>query len=131
MIELRHYDGFLSLGHVPPERLAAMKEVVDRIGLKVDLCETYVDFEYEGRDTGRWVVRLLLELAPLMEGADGEITCSWYDDERENPGDQEFEFYTIAGGRLHRQAGTIVRGPREPVDSVPEDVRPPSAPRDH
>jgi len=72
------------------------------------LGDWWVEFDFSGKDSDRRCVRFLVELAALVGDADGEMHCGWSDDE--TGGDERFEFYRIAGGRLIYQSGRIERG---------------------
>ena len=72
-----------------------------------------IEVEFTGRGTNRVVERTLLQLAPILGNAQGEVRC-------EVSGDIDqlwFEFFTIRNGRLFRQRGEIVRAPQEEVTS--------------
>lgn len=71
-----------------------------------------VELRYIGRDTGRWYWEFLSELAEVIGDAEGEIVCEIPDDEKDDP---DFEFFSIAGGKLYIENGMIVRSNKRPV----------------
>lgn len=116
---LRDYSCFMSFRVASPERAAqvialgarhrfdyALSPPRDAVPpLLGDWC---IELDFSGKDFERRCVRFLVELAALVGEADGEMRCGWYDDKA--GGDQRFEFYRIAGGRLIYQSGRIERG---------------------
>lgn len=109
---LREYSGLLSFGPLAEAVREEIQSTTERYGLNLDLAESYLEFSFKGRDSNRFVERFLVELAALLVDADGEITC-----DQESQGVRSFEFYSVAGGELFRQAGHVERGPKEPVRS--------------
>jgi hypothetical protein len=87
-----------------------VRAIASSSGLDVDVGSSHLEFEYQGRDTNRFVERFLARVAEVVRDAEGEIRC-----ESEPDGDPDFEFYRFEHGNLVRQRGPIVRGPVEIV----------------
>lgn len=100
----RHYSGYLRLEH-PSESLTAQLQALVGHVPGFDVAPTWIEIEYEGRDSSRLVVRLLASIARLVRDATGEVRC-------EVSGDTDqwwFEFYRIRAGQLFVQRGDVVR----------------------
>lgn len=109
--EQRNYRGWLHVTLSETQR-AALETLAEHAGLNLDIAENYIEFEYQGRDTNRFVVAFLDAMAKIIHHADGEISC-----EISNDGaDSLFEFYRFEEGSLIRQRGRIEREPPEPVE---------------
>ncbi len=80
-------------------------------GEEIEAQPAWLELEYSGRDTGRKIVSLLEQLAPIIRDAEGEVVCQ-LDAQSADP---EFEFYSIRAGKLLLQRGHVVR---EPVQEV-------------
>lgn len=109
--ELREYSGFLSLSEIPSSVRNEVQRAAGESGLEVDVGQAYIEFEYSGRDSNRFVVSFLSKLARIIQDADGEILCEQTFEGK----DPLFEFYRIKGGCLFRQIGQLVRGAEEKV----------------
>jgi hypothetical protein len=109
--QLREYSGLLGV-RLTAEQSAAVKNAADEAGLEVDIAETYLELEYSGPDSNRFVVRLLQRLAEIVGNAEGEIKCEITSDGDTDP---TFEFYSFSGGKLHCQQAALVRGPKTRV----------------
>ena len=109
---LRDYDGIL-FRKVTATLRAEIERIASSAGLDAnfDVADSYVEFRFSGRDTNRFVVRMLSEMARAIGDARGEVVCKITTDER----DPTFEFFSVERGQLMKQAGQIVRGKREPV----------------
>src|ERR1051325_3906680 len=101
---LRTYDG-IWFAESSSEQRAGIRSAANAVGIEFDITDSYIELQFRGRDTNRFVVECLSVVASILGEAEGEIRCSVVDDER----DERFEFYTVRGGRLHKQLGTIVR----------------------
>lgn len=106
----RNYSGWLQVIVGPTER-EQLESLARNVGLALDIADGYIEFEYQGRDSNRFVVRFLVGVAKIIGDADGEIRC----DTEPEEGDPVFEFYRIKGRKLIRQRGEIMRGPPETV----------------
>ena len=110
-VELFEYDGYLSI-EIPPLQAATIaRSAQDKGLLGLEIGRGSLVFKYSGRDTNRWVVDFLRQLAAEVGDACGEIVCTLTHDDS----DPTFEFYRISGGRLIRQRGSIVRQPSQDV----------------
>lgn len=109
--EIIEYDGLLSFDTLPDERLAVARGLVEDSGLQIELGPQHLELAYAGRDARRKVVQLMRGLARIVGDARGEVICTL---DREGA-DPEFEFYSIADGKLWRQKGRIVRAQSEVV----------------
>jgi hypothetical protein len=69
------------------------------------VADSYIEFDYQGRDSNRFVVAFLVDLARLVVEAEGEVCCQTQND----GSDPSFEFFTIRGGMLLRQPARLVR----------------------
>lgn len=121
---LREYSCYMSFQVASPEMAAQVLALGSthhfshalgppRAPVPAHLGQWWVEFDFSGKDRERRYVRFLLELAALIGDADGEMRCSW--DDEEAGGDQRFEFYRIAGSRLIYQSGRIERGAERTV----------------
>lgn len=99
------YSGYLMVSDLVHETAEQVRATARAVGLELDVGDRSIEFEYQGRDSNRFVIKFLLQIAPIIGTASGEIRCEVSSDE----GDPCFEFYRISGGRLIRQFGTIVR----------------------
>lgn len=117
MVELYSYSAYLTFPDLNPRTVTSIREAA-MVLPSSRFNPTCLEFDYEGRDANRKVVRFLARIAPLIGNAEGEVVCRYCDDEREDPGDEDFEFYSIRGGRLFRQRGRIVREPEEEVTGI-------------
>ncbi len=105
MAELYEYNGYLTFTPLPNEKLQKVRSLTAQSGLEMDVGETWLEFEYSGRDTNRKVFALLSNLALIVGEAEGEIVCEIAKED----GDPTFEFYTIKNRELYVQKGYIVR----------------------
>lgn len=128
MKKLREYSCFMDFQVASPELAAAVLALGSRYHFGHQLTPPrgsapshvgtwWLEFDFSGNDSERHCVRFLLELAALVGEADGEMRCGWYDEEA--GGDERFEFYRIAGGRLIYQSGRIERGAERAVTFDP------------
>jgi hypothetical protein len=113
MSEMREYSGTWRVAMTGEARQRTLV-LAQSVGLSVELGEQWVEFEYNGRDSNRFVVTFLLGLAAILRDAQGEVECVTSGD-----GDPKYEFFTVVDGTLVRQVGRIVRGPAEQVDADP------------
>ena len=105
MAELYEYSGYLTFTPLPEEQLQQVWCLTDRSGLEVNVGETWLEFEYSGRDTNRKVRHFLRNLAAIIGQAKGEIVCEIASEDS----DPTFEFYTVNNQELYVQKGHIVR----------------------
>ena len=103
--ELYAYSGYLTFTSLPDEKLQQVRCLTDQSGLEVDVGETWLEFEYSGRDTNIKVRHVLKNLAYIIGQAEGEIACEIASED----GDPTFEFYTVNNQGLYVQKGAIVR----------------------
>lgn len=113
MNELREYSG-MWLAEITDHARERIRDAATSAGLEVDIFHTGIELEYQGRDTNRFVVRLLQQVAAVLGDAEGEIECAVASDSA----DRHFEFYTVVKGVLVRQVARIVRGPAVVVDDL-------------
>jgi len=113
--ELIEYSGYLTYQPLSSQQVEEIRRIGASFGEELDAQPDWLEFEYSGRDAGRKIVLLLRQLAPIIGNAEGEIVCQ-LDTHSTTPG---FEFYSIRGGKLLKQAGHIVRGPIEEVAGEP------------
>ncbi|MBY0524787.1 MAG: hypothetical protein K2R98_15390 [Gemmataceae bacterium] len=118
MSDLYEYDGYLTFSSLNDKQSEQAHAILRNSGLKVQLTSNSLELQYQGRDTGRWLLQLLAELAPLIHTASGEITCL----PNIEGADPVYEFYEIREGKLYLQEGRIVRGPKR-VIVPPGDAR--------
>ena len=102
---LRAYSGFLTFAAVSDDVAKTIRCLSDEAGVGLDLTQTALEVDFTGRDSNRFVVRLLARIAAALIDADGEVCCemTWGTD-------RSFEFFRIRGGKLLCQVGTVVRG---------------------
>jgi hypothetical protein len=105
MAELYEYSGYLTFMPLPDDKFQKAQSLTDQSGLDMDVGETWLEFDYAGRDANRKVIALLRNLASLIGQAEGEIVCEIATED----GDPTFEFYTIKHRGLYVQQGHIVR----------------------
>ncbi len=105
---IRTYSGLFHFERISSIQLDQIANQIHRSGLQWDLGATFLELEYSGRDTNRFVLKLLRDIASIIHDARGEVVCEVSDDEH-----TVFEYYRIRAGRLIRQLGEIVRGPEE------------------
>lgn len=99
------YSGYLLVPDLVRETAEQVRATAKAVGLDPDVGDRSIEFEYQGRDSNRFVIRFLMQIAAIVGAASGEIRCEVSSDE----GDPCFEFYRISGGSLIRQFGKIVR----------------------
>lgn len=109
---MKEYSAYLTFPAIDQNRVIQIKALAESVALQVDVGETFLEFEYSGRDSSRQVVRFLYELAKLLHHASGEVKCELVNDD----GYDDFEFYRISEGRLICQIGRIVRGQEAVID---------------
>ena len=109
--EIVTYDGMLLCSGLQADRADAIRAVFKSQGLDIEISGTGIEFTYSGRDSNRWVVGLLKQLAAILVNADGEIVCEL----TTAADDSSFEFYSVSNGKLFSQSGKIVRGQRREV----------------
>ena len=109
--QIREYSGWLQteLGHESQEKI---RMLATRYGLELDVGVHYIELEYQGRDTNRFVVEFLVDLAREVVDAEGEVRCETVYE----GGDPSFEFFSIRGGKLARQRAVIVRDAVEIIE---------------
>ena len=103
-MDIKEYSGWLQAS-ISSENREKLETLARKTGLSVDIAEKYIEFEYQGRDTNRFVVRFLVKAAEFIGDAEGEIRCE-IDSGSIDP---EFEFYRFREGKLICQTGKIVR----------------------
>jgi hypothetical protein len=108
----RSYSGHLIVRTLSDEMVRRVADLGRQRGVEIDVASTAIEFGYVGRDSNRFVVRLLLQLARLIVDAEGEIRCQIFGDDSDQ---LSFEFYHIRHGRLYRESTRVVREPEEDV----------------
>lgn len=108
---IRSYSGFLQTNETPESVRKKIEDLASASGLKIEVLRNSIEFEFTGRDSNRFVVEFLRQLAAELGNASGEVVCESSGD----VGEIEFEFYSISDGRLYVQRGKIVREPIVPV----------------
>jgi hypothetical protein len=97
------YSSHLSIKPLTRDLIRQIRAVADVPGF--DITDDAIELDYQGRDSGRKVVRVLSKVARLVGNAAGEVQCQISGD----VSNLSFEFYRIRDGRLYRQQGEIVR----------------------
>lgn len=112
---IRKYDGIL-LTEVTAVSRAEIERIASSAGLlaNFDVADGYVEFQFSGRDTNRFVVKMLSEIAGVIRDAKGEISCETTTDGDLDP---TFEFFSIEHGQLMKQTGRIARGERHRAET--------------
>lgn len=105
------YSGYLSVPSLTPQAAELVRSAAQAAGLEVDIGSGSIEFGYDGRDSNRFVVEFLRQVASAIGTASGEVRCEVAAD----GADPCFEFYRISNGRLLRQTGAIVRQPEEDI----------------
>lgn len=108
---IREYSGLLCV-HLDPQSQEQVRAVATRHGLELDVADDYIEFDYQGRDTNRFVVAFLVDLARDVVDAEGEVRCESVSEET----DPSFEFFSIRGGKLIRQRAVLIREVGEVID---------------
>ena len=106
---LKRYDAYLTFSKIGTEQQEAIRSVMDKQGLDIDVCEDVLEFRFEGRDLSDLVTSSFAEIAAVLKEASGEIRCEINTDESADP---TFRFLTISDSRLWLQTGKIVRSER-------------------
>ncbi len=109
---MREYYGYLTFAEIDQDRIHQVRKLAESAALRIDVGETFLEFEYSGRDSSRQIVRFLYGVAALLLDVLGEVKCELVDDD----GEERFEFYSIRGGNLICQRGIVVRGQETVVD---------------
>lgn len=117
---LREYSGLLLFRPLEEKVREKIFSAAERYGLALDFADRYLELAFTGRDSNRFVVQFLVELADLLVDAEGEIIC-----EQDTDGVLSFEFFSVKDGTLFRQPAELVRGPKVPVqaDSASKPLR--------
>ncbi|MGV3659516.1 MAG: hypothetical protein ACO1TE_05010 [Prosthecobacter sp.] len=105
MSEIRTYDGYFTFSILPREKADRLDDLFAEAGVEVDLALQSLEFSWMGREREQAIVKLFQAVAATVVEAEGELRCE-IDDEKVDP---HFEFFTIQGGRLQRQRGSLVR----------------------
>lgn len=109
---MKDYSAYFIFSDLSLDALSKISVLSKRYGFEVDYGETFLEFEYSGRDAPLNVVKYFCALAKIVQKAEGELVCEVVNDE----GDNEFEFYSIQQGKLVFQPGKIVRGDKEVIE---------------
>lgn len=105
MTEIRTYDGYFTFSMLPRQQADVLDELFAEAGLEVDLALQSLEFSWMGRERDQVVVKLFTQVAAILGEAEGELRCEIDDDQP----DPHFEFFTIRGGQLFLQRGTLAR----------------------
>ncbi len=112
MNTLYHYDALFTFPPLCEAQQRSILRAFQDAGLSVELTDTSLEFELDGRDTNRRVIECFRLVAKELKSACGEMRCE-IDDENMDP---SFEFLTIKEDRIWRETGEIVRsGPPQPL----------------
>ena len=109
---MKEYSAFLVLKPINDFQIRQIKSIAEKYNLHIDIGDSHLEFEYSGRDSNRFVVKFLRDIAPTIGKAFGEVVCEIINDDRDN----DFEFYQIRDGKLLFQPGKIVRGQEQIID---------------
>lgn len=109
---MKEYSAYLVLKPITDVQIRKIKSISENYNLNIDIGESHLEFEYAGRDSSRFVVKFLRDIAPIVGKAFGEVVCEIINDDRDN----DFEFYQIRDGKLLFQTGKIVRGQERIID---------------
>jgi hypothetical protein len=102
----RSYSGHLRVASLALTQTEDILAIAQRYGVELDVGTASLDVEYIGRDTNRFIVLMLVELAAVVGEADGEVECHVSGD----TGQHWFEFFEIKNGQLYCQLAEVVRG---------------------
>ena len=105
MTPIRTYDGYFTFAILPPEKADHLDHLFNDKGVDVDLALQSLEFSWMGPERDSMIVQLFKEFAVTVGEAEGELRCE-IDDENVDP---RFEFFTVAGGQLLVQRGSLVR----------------------
>ncbi len=108
----RSYSGFLVTRPLSGQEVEEIIRLGRDEGLELDVTTSSIDFEYIGRDTNRFIVKLLQRIARIVRGAEGEIRCQISGDSD----NLSFEFFRISDGKVFRQLARLVRLPEEELE---------------
>lgn len=102
---MREYAGYLIID-ISDECVNAIRILSNTHGLDIDVGNTFLEFQYQGKDTNEFVVSFLYELGNFISQAEGEIVSEIT---VEGSPDPTFKFYSFKEGGLYVQNGKIVR----------------------
>lgn len=114
--ETYHYSGYLEPlnGMFPVKKFRQrFEEITDRVALNIDIHKYFLKLQYDGRDHDRKVRQCLIQLAPVIGDALGQIACTIFNESDSCPQGEYFEYYSISQGKLFRQPAIIVPGDKE------------------
>lgn len=106
---LKRYDAYITFSKIGKQQQEAIRSVMDKQGLDIDVFEDALEFRFEGRDLSDLIVNSFAEIATVLKDASGEIRCEINDGESIDP---TFRFFTISDSRLWMQTGKIFRSER-------------------
>jgi hypothetical protein len=93
----RWYTGYLTFDENDDKHRALLAILSDLSSF--DVSQRAIEVEYKGRDSSRFIVKKLREIAPLVGDTRGEVAYQIHGDGEESA----FEFYQISDGRLRLQ----------------------------
>ncbi len=114
MNTIKHCNAYYTYAAISKDAIDAIASQFAGQGLSVDVCNTSIEFEFEGRDIDNFIIQSFKKVALFVCEASGELRCELYDDEAIDP---RFVFYTISDRKLFAQEARIVRSNAiEPVE---------------
>jgi hypothetical protein len=105
MDSIKQYDAHFTFDPIDSTIQSAIREVMHRQGLHIDVYNNSLEFRFEGRDISDAVVRAFVEIAAILKDANGEMRCEIWDEDA----DPTLTFYTISQAQLWEQPARIIR----------------------
>lgn len=105
---MKIYDAYFTYAPISSDSLEKVKFLAEKYAIDVIVDNVSLEFSYSGKDYSKSVVAMFVELAAIIGSADGEMSCQFIDDDKND----KYDFYQIEDGKLVRQHGWIVRGER-------------------
>ena len=113
---MKDYSAYLTFDRIDESEISAIQTIARQFSQVIDIGENHLEYDYIGRDTGRRIIHLFAQIAPILGNCEGEICCEI----ENNDGNNLYEFFFIRDRTLFCQSGKIVRGTVEKV-SLPMD----------
>ena len=105
---LTEVSGYLVLEGLSTAQMKRLQDLRGRQSVILDFSERFIELEYKGRNSSHFLESLLVEIASTVGSAEGGIVFEIEPEE----GDRRFQFFSVRGGRLSVQNGSIARGPQ-------------------
>jgi hypothetical protein len=119
-IYIAWYRGHFCFPNLTSSQTRAIENVLHAASMSKQLRDGCVDFEYLGRDGGRWYLKFLLDFSKII-GKDtlveGEVEASIDLDN----GTATYEFFRIENASLICQKGTVQKGTPRQIPTSKED----------